>query len=96
MFNDELQFEAAVVNLLRKKGWAEVLKNKNEQELIDNWANILFNNNKEIDRLNGQPLTKGEKGQLMEKIKEQQEKVKLAPIPEPEKKTPVICPCREI
>lgn len=70
MFNDELQFEAAVVNLLRKKGWTEVLKNKNEQELIDNWANILFNNNKEIDRLNGQPLTKGEKAQLMEKIKE--------------------------
>ena len=31
-----------------------------------------------------------------QKLKEQQEKVKLAPIPEPEKKTPVICPCREM
>ena len=69
MFNDELKFEAAVVSLLQKKGWTEVLKNKTEKELLDNWANILFNNNKEIDRLNGQPLTDGEKAQLMEKIK---------------------------
>ena len=29
-------------------------------------------------------------------VMEKQEKVKLAPIPEPEKKTPVICPCREM
>ena len=36
------------------------------------------------------------KASVMEKIKEQQEKVKLATIPEPEKKTPVICPCREM
>lgn len=36
------------------------------------------------------------KASVMEKIKEQQEKVKLTPIPEPEKKTPVICPCREM
>ena len=36
------------------------------------------------------------KASVMEKIKEQQEKVKLAPIPESEKKTPVICPCREM
>jgi hypothetical protein len=36
------------------------------------------------------------KASVMEKIKEQQEKVKLAPIPEPEKKTPAICPCREM
>ena len=69
MFNDELKFEASVINLLQKKGWTEVLKNKTEKELIDNWANILFNNNKEIDKLNGQPLTEGEKTQLLEKIK---------------------------
>ena len=36
------------------------------------------------------------KASVMEKIKEQQEKVKQAPIPEPERKTPVICPCREM
>ena len=36
------------------------------------------------------------KASVMEKIKEQQEKVKLAPIPETEKKTPVVRPCREM
>ena len=36
------------------------------------------------------------KASVMEKIKEQQEKVKAAPIPDPEKKPPMICPCREM
>lgn len=36
------------------------------------------------------------KASILEKIKEQQEKVKSAPIPDPEKKSPVICPCREM
>ena len=36
------------------------------------------------------------KASVMEKIKEQQEKVKAAPIPVPEKKVPEICPCREM
>lgn len=41
-----------------------------EEQLIKNWADILFNNNKGIDRLNGQPLTKGEMQQLLDKVKE--------------------------
>ena len=36
------------------------------------------------------------KASILEKIKEQQEKVKSAPIPDPEKSSPVICPCREM
>ena len=36
------------------------------------------------------------KASVMEKIKEQQEKVKLAPTADLEKKPPVICPCREM
>ena len=36
------------------------------------------------------------KASILEKIKEQQEKVKSAPIPDPEKESPVICPCREM
>ena len=36
---------------------------------IQNWANILFNNNQSIDRLNGCPLTSGEMQQIMEQIK---------------------------
>lgn len=40
-----------------------------EEDLIQNWANILFDNNQSIDRLNGCPLTSGEMQQIMEQIK---------------------------
>ena len=36
------------------------------------------------------------KASVMEKIKEQQEKVKTAPVHVPERKAPEICPCREM
>ena len=40
-----------------------------EEDLIQNWANILFDNNQSIDRLNGCPLTSGEMQQILEQIK---------------------------
>ena len=41
--NGELNFEADVVELLKKARWEhEVLKNKTIPELIDNWKDILF------------------------------------------------------
>ena len=48
MFDDELKFEKELVNLLSEKyGWEKaVLRYKTEDELIQNWANILFNNNR--------------------------------------------------
>lgn len=37
--------------------------------MLDNWANILFNNNQERDKLNGCPLTDGgEMQQIIEQI----------------------------
>ena len=56
-FNDELKFEEAVVNLLRFEcGWeTDVIKYPTEEDLIKNWANILFDRNKEKDVLNGCP-----------------------------------------
>lgn len=69
MFSNELDFEQEVIKRLIQHGWDKnVLKYKTEEELIDNWADILFQNNKGIDRLNGQPMTKGEKAQLIEQI----------------------------
>lgn len=69
-YDDELKFEADVVRKLTEHGWSKnILKNKDEKALIDNWADILYNNNKGIDRLNNQPLTEGEKAQLIEQIK---------------------------
>lgn len=50
VFDDELKFEAAFVELLKECGWEkEVIKNPTEDDLIDNWAKILFDNNREID-----------------------------------------------
>ena len=69
-FNDELEFEKALISLLFEKGWEKnVLKYQTEEDLIKNWADILFENNRDIDRLNDQPLTYGEMQQIMEQIK---------------------------
>ncbi len=68
-FDRETDFENALINLLFEKGWeSEVLRYKTEAELIQNWADILFENNRDIDRLNDAPLTTGEMQQIMEQI----------------------------
>lgn len=42
-FTKEADFEEAVVKLLIERGWKDgVLKNYTEQQLIQNWANILL------------------------------------------------------
>lgn len=68
-YTSETIFEKAVVELLSTKGWeAEVLKNPTEEDLLANWAAILFQNNRDIDRLNDTPLTTGEMQQIVEQI----------------------------
>lgn len=68
-FTGEAAFENALIQLLSTKGWeAEVLKNPTEEQLLDNWANILFQNNRDIDRLNDTPLTPSEMQQILEQI----------------------------
>ena len=68
-FKTEREFEEALIKVLSEKGWeSEVLKNPTEKDLIQNWANILFHNNRGIDRLNDCPLTEGEMGQIIEQI----------------------------
>ena len=50
-FDDELKFESELINLLFEKGWErEVLKYPTEEDLIQNWADILFKNNAGIDQ----------------------------------------------
>lgn len=71
MFNNEAEFEKALIDLLiTQKGWQDVIKNPSEQDLINNWAKILFENNNTIDRLNDEPLTDGEMRQILAKINE--------------------------
>jgi type I restriction enzyme R subunit len=69
IYTDELQFEHDLVEVLKTKGWeSEVLKNPTEKDLIENWKNILFQNNRGIDRLNQCPLTDTEMQQILEQI----------------------------
>ena len=68
IFNRESDFEEALIKVLFTKGWEEVIKNPGEQDLIRNWAGILFDNNRDIDRLNDCPLTDGEMQQIIEQI----------------------------
>ncbi|MCR8996516.1 type I restriction endonuclease subunit R [Brevibacillus laterosporus] len=69
VYKNEKEFEVALVNLLvSQKGWDGIIENPTEEDLLHNWANILFENNKELDRLNNVPLNKGEMNQIIEQI----------------------------
>ncbi|HEJ9057601.1 TPA: type I restriction endonuclease subunit R [Serratia fonticola] len=77
-FKTEAQFEQAFIEVLTNKGWEpEILKNKTEADLLQNWANILFENNLQRDRLNDVPLTYTEMQQIIEQIKELKTPLKL-------------------
>ena len=77
-FTKEADFEEALIKVLSNKGWEnEVISHPTEQDLIDNWANILFENNRGIDRLNNYPLTNGEMQQIMEQINNLRTPLKL-------------------
>ena len=70
VFEQEAAFETALINLLTEKyGWEpEILRYKTEEELIQNWKQILFENNRDVDRLNDVPLTDGEMQQILDQI----------------------------
>ena len=71
MYDDESAFEKDFVNFLQERcGWrGGVLEYKSEKELIQNWADILYNNNRDADRLGNFPLTDGEMRQILDQIK---------------------------
>ena len=66
-FATEAEFEEALVTrLCTKNRWSGgILINPTEQDLIDNWARILFENNQQEYRLNGVPLSESEKKTLV-------------------------------
>lgn len=68
-FDKESDFEEAVIKLLQERGWEkEVLKHPTEKDLLKNWADILFNNNRQSTRLNDCPLTDSEMQQIIDQI----------------------------
>lgn len=77
-FESEAKFEEAVIKELQRNGWSEqVIKYPTEEDLMQNWANILFRNNSGKDRLNDQPLTSGEIRQIIEQIEDLKSPVAL-------------------
>ena len=69
-FDKEADFEEKLIQALQSNGWAkEVLHHPTEQDLIQNWADILFENNRDIDRLNDFPLIPEEMEELLEQIR---------------------------
>ena len=70
VFKQEAAFETALINLLIERyGWEpELLRYKTEEDLIQNWKHILFENNRDVDRLNDVPLTDGEMQQILDQI----------------------------
>lgn len=68
-FDKEDDFENAFITLLKSCGWEkEVIKYPTESDLIKNWANILYNNNRDKDKLGDYPLTEMEMAQIIEQI----------------------------
>ena len=68
-FEKELDFENALCELLPKHGWStEILHHSTEQELIDNWAGIIYDMNRERERLGNFPLTSTEMQQIIDQV----------------------------
>ena len=69
-FDKEEKFEEALIELLTSRyGWGKtVLKQPTEQDLLDNWARIIYQNNSGIDRLGDYPLTRSEMMQVVDQI----------------------------
>ncbi|MCD8290071.1 MAG: HsdR family type I site-specific deoxyribonuclease, partial [Prevotella sp.] len=69
-FIKESAFEEALIQQLKQHGWgdSEVIKHPSEEELIKNWADILYKNNREIDRLGNYSLTATEMGQVINEV----------------------------
>lgn len=78
-YDSETKFEADLIQcLINEKGWKDgVLQYKDEEELIQNWADIIYENNRSVDRLGDYPVTSGEMQQIMEQIKQLKTPLKL-------------------
>ena len=60
-FDYELDFEEALIKLLKNNGWTgKMLNYPTEAQLIKNWAEILFNNNKGAENGGYPPTQNGD------------------------------------
>lgn len=68
-FLKELDFEKALADFLPQHGWEpSVIMNPTEEILIKNWAAIIFNNNRDMNRLGDFSLTDSEMQQIITQV----------------------------
>ena len=69
-YDDELVFERDFIEYLQEScGWKDgLIRNPGAEDLIDNWADILYDNNNDVDHLNGCRLTAGEMKQIIDQV----------------------------
>lgn len=67
-FIKESDFEEALADHLRGHGWNAVIMNPTEEELVKNWASIIYDNNRGIDQLGDYPLTPSEMRQIIDQV----------------------------
>lgn len=68
-FDREIDFEVALAQLLTQHGWeSNILVHPTEEDLIKNWAGIIFENNRGIAQLNNCPLTDSEMQQIIDQV----------------------------
>ena len=68
-FDKESEFESALCEVLKQHGWEpEVLMHPTEEELVANWAKIIYDMNREQERLGSYPLTASEMQQIIDQV----------------------------
>lgn len=68
-FEKESAFELALCDVLVQHGWEkDILVQPSEEDLVNNWAQIIFDNNREQERLGNYPLTASEMQQVIDQV----------------------------
>lgn len=68
-FVKESAFEQALVDHLPHHGWENtVIMQPTENDLVKNWAAIIYGNNRDISRLGNAPLTDSEMQQIIDQV----------------------------
>lgn len=68
-FVKESVFEQALVDLLPHHGWeSNVIVQPTENDLVKNWAAIIYSNNRDISKLGNAPLTDSEMRQIIDQV----------------------------
>ena len=68
-FLKEQAFEDALVALLPDHGWeSEVIVQPDEDDLVRNWADIIYTNNRALHQLGNYPLTDTEMQQIIDQV----------------------------